>query len=516
MEKLRSAFRLLITGTGGFSQNVYDLLRRVGLDVDFFIDDFNAEDFNGRHTVRSKSYSPTPNDIIFIAIANPQHIFQTVSRLQKQGVSLSQIICFDSESPILLNGALVLLETMLNADAGEALALVSKSQGRFQCWEDNFFNREKKPPEENQISVRLFGSRNGFLPHLGDIPERLKSRYSVNLIREIPSFDAPHVDKAHLIASRLTMTKIPAELVICASLSPCAPKSTKKLTLTHLLYDSPLFNSADYGLRQPNQHFVAVPTQAQMRQLQSVCNKFELRNVTLIPAGYPKLDLAIADFKSAEDISSPILLYAPTECGTQSRGVYEGALSLFCAHGIIESILDEFPTLGVVVRPYPDDLALLDSGRAFPAKDSLLRLVGLCQNHPRVELDSSSTHTRSYEKAAILMTDFSSTAYSFAFTTEKPILFLSNPVIEKTELWRSTEYFQDREMVGKVVFNAVDVAESIADILNNSRQYNQKIVSLRDRQLFNLGRSEEYLLECVDCIISGYSRPEWWTIEDKQ
>ena len=95
-------------------------------------------------------------------------------------------------------------------------------------------------------------------------------------------------------------------------------------------------------------------------------------------------------------------------------------------------------------------------------------------------------------------------------------LFLSNPVIEKTELWRSTEYFQDREMGGKVVFNAVDVAESIADILNNSRQYNQKIVSLRDRQLFNLGRSEEYLLECVDCIISGYSRPEWWTIEGEQ
>ncbi|MEP2654078.1 MAG: CDP-glycerol glycerophosphotransferase family protein [Paraglaciecola sp.] len=300
-----------------------------------------------------------------------------------------------------------------------------------------------------------------------------------------------------------------AELVICASLSPCSPVNTKKITM---LYDSILLENAKHNLAQAKEHYIAVPSAVLMAQLKRICIKHHLKNVILIPSGYPKLDYAIKNFKSNRSTGVLYMLYAPTEFAEKSADDLDGAFSIFKAKAIILQLLNANPSLNIIFRPYPDDLSRYKLKQNTPAYDSMNDLMQMCNTHSRVHLDNNKTHQQSYEKAEVLLTDISSTAFSFAFTVKKPVIFLSNSVIENSPTWQSTQYMKDRPQIGIVVTRLTDMSKSVQTLLANLEQYTHQITMLRKSNVYNLGNSESYIMKSVQNILDGKSMPNWWSL----
>ena len=97
----------------------------------------------------------------------------------------------------------------------------------------------------------------------------------------------------------------------------------------------------------------------------------------------------------------------------------------------------------VIYRPHPIDLT----------KKGNIKLVDLVKSkfkkNSNFELDLSSSYLRSYSEAKILITDFSGTAYTFSYSTLKPVIFISKN--EKNLLKSNNSkltYFKDRKKIG--------------------------------------------------------------------
>ena len=71
-----------------------------------------------------------------------------------------------------------------------------------------------------------------------------------------------------------------------------------------------------------------------------------------------------------------------------------------------------------------------------------------------VEADLSISYLNSYSKARFLVTDFSGTAYTFAFSTLRPVIFYSKNEenLIKTK-YKNLLYFRDRQQIGYISKN---------------------------------------------------------------
>ena len=96
----------------------------------------------------------------------------------------------------------------------------------------------------------------------------------------------------------------------------------------------------------------------------------------------------------------------------------------------------------------------------------------------------------SYSKAKILITDFSGTAYTFAYSTLRPVIFFSKN--EKKFSKTNTAdlfYYQDRLLVGLICSNIKELIKSIAKI-NKKKDYNKnKIFNLRKKRIKYVNKS---------------------------
>ena len=98
----------------------------------------------------------------------------------------------------------------------------------------------------------------------------------------------------------------------------------------------------------------------------------------------------------------------------------------------------------------------------------------------------------SYSKAKMLITDFSGTAYTFAYSTLRPVLFFSKNEnkFSKTKI-ADLFYYQDRLSVGLVCQNIKQLLKFVAKI-NKKKDYNKK-------QIFNLRKKRiKYVNESLD------------------
>ena len=102
-----------------------------------------------------------------------------------------------------------------------------------------------------------------------------------------------------------------------------------------------------------------------------------------------------------------------------------------------------------------------------------------------------------------LISDWSGISFEYAFTHEKPIIFIDVP---KKEFNPEATKFLDipieittREKIGKVVSpnDIKQVSEILGKIINEQREYQERIKDVRTNIVFNLGKSSDIGIENI-------------------
>ena len=88
----------------------------------------------------------------------------------------------------------------------------------------------------------------------------------------------------------------------------------------------------------------------------------------------------------------------------------------------LEGMLDDLAGKGyeVVVRPHPQQVRL--------QQDKMDRLKERYANNPDIEIQTDFSSNSTVFEADLLVTDWSGIAYEYAFTTNKPVLFVDTPM----------------------------------------------------------------------------------------
>ena len=152
---------------------------------------------------------------------------------------------------------------------------------------------------------------------------------------------------------------------------------------------------------------------------------------------------------------------------------------------IIEEIIkkDKFK---IIYRPHPGDL--INKEKKLVIKN----IYEKYKNQPNFSLDDNTSYLESYKKSKILVTDFSGTAYTYAFSKLRPVIFFSKneDKLKKSDL-NELYYFKDRVMVGKIIQNIDILNEEIYSLNKFIKYYSTEIKLLRSKRITYFKRSIE-------------------------
>ena len=257
------------------------------------------------------------------------------------------------------------------------------------------------------------------------------------------------------------------------------PKSLNKIYINHDIYDAPWVNPeiekklistlVRYDYIFLSSDIAISDLKKKINQYQNV--KSNENKISLINTGYLKLDHVYKNLKENNSVEESILL-APT----LSSMLTDYNLDKF-VDSIIEEILrnDKFK---LIYRPHPGDLINKEK------KIVIKNIYEKYRNQSNFSLDDNTSYLESYKKSNILVTVFSGTAYTYAFSKLRPVIFFSKneEKLKKSEL-NELFYFKDRNTVGKIIQDIDRLNEEIYSIDNMINYYSTEIDLLRSKRI---------------------------------
>ena len=226
----------------------------------------------------------------------------------------------------------------------------------------------------------------------------------------------------------------------------------------------------------------------EIRAQESVYN---LKEKTLVKYGYALIDNMVAAYNAKPPVKNdpPQVLIAPS---WQEDNIMDS-----CIEQILEGLLPE--RYQVIVRPHPQYV------RHNPEKLKMLQDKYTDFDNFTLQTDFSSNET--VFQSDILVTDWSGTAYEYSFTTLKPCLFINTPMKVMNPDYQDISIVPfDLEIRNKIgIALEMDEIGIIADasekLLHDELFSNESICALRDKYLYNVGKSAsvgaEYLIKSL-------------------
>lgn len=291
------------------------------------------------------------------------------------------------------------------------------------------------------------------------------------------------------------------DLFIVPTLMLGLPERSRKLLLVHDIYDSPVGDLTEFRRLLAAFDFCVLPSPFVVEMFNAIVSTPDAavtrsRPLHLIPGGYVKLDRLIAHFEhSARE--EKVIIYAPTVTGLDFEDVI--SLPAFGAH-IIECVLTHFPDYEFIFRPHPHSL-----------KTPLVQdLAGRFRHRPGFHFDDNAgSYLDNYARSALMISDISGTAYTYAFATLRPIVFFSPNEPAVQERFAGLHYVRDRAKVGSVVENIACLPAAIRKNLDERDTIRTRIRAFRDQIIFNVGSSEEKLCSAIATLLEGKTDAEW-------
>ena len=172
----------------------------------------------------------------------------------------------------------------------------------------------------------------------------------------------------------------------------------------------------------------------------------------------------------------------------------------YCLEPLMEGLLSL--DAHVIIRPHPEFV------KRFPGKMKHISDTYADVPADRLEIQTDFSSNATVYLSDLVITDWSSIAQEFSFTTKKPSLFINTPVkvmnpeweklgIEPMELWM-------REMIGVSVEvdDLARIPEVVTDLLGRSDEYRTVIEELLERYMYNRGHTAEvggrYLIDRIE------------------
>jgi len=212
----------------------------------------------------------------------------------------------------------------------------------------------------------------------------------------------------------------------------------------------------------------------------------------LVACGYGQLEKLYEAYREMpkEEREKPKVLIAPS---WQAENILDS-----CIDPLLEELLGK--GFEVVVRPHPEYMK-----RYGPRMEALMKRYEGREKDGLV-FETDFTGNRSIFASDVVITDWSGTAYEFAFVTERPCVFIDTPPkINNPDYGKITVpplEFTLRDQVGIRVKpeELAGLAERIRELIGDE-SYGERIRTIREETISNFGRSGEvggsYLLRAV-------------------
>jgi len=237
------------------------------------------------------------------------------------------------------------------------------------------------------------------------------------------------------------------------------------LVSVHYIYSENAFDAYDVFFAAGPHHIVELERTSKIRNW---------KNKRFLKIGYPKLDYFL-QIKSTSSKLVKTILFAPSWM----------QYNLLKLHGI--EIIEKVLALNykIIVRPHP---------HSFEGDlDVINRIKSIAENNSLCILEDSNTSSMSsFQRADVMISDWSGAAYEYAFGLLKPVLFIDVPpkIDEGNFIQREFLPMENvcREKVG--VVSSIDNFEAnLLKIMNDNTNWQKKIEQVRSDYVYNFGVS---------------------------
>lgn len=234
--------------------------------------------------------------------------------------------------------------------------------------------------------------------------------------------------------------------------------------------------------------FCAGPHQVEeVRETEKV---YGLPTKRLVEVGYPLIDEIRENYQATvhKENKCKKILIAPS---WQDKNIIDS-----CLENILDALRNK--DYEIIVRPHPQEVRLkreyMEILKQKYASNNVIIQTDFTSNNPVMEAD-------------LLITDWSGISWEYAFTTQRPILFIDTPMKVMNPEYQEINVIPLnillRDKLGKSLkLDQLDkVAETVEYLIEHTADYGKQIDALTHEYIFNLGLSAEvgakYIIESL-------------------
>lgn len=264
--------------------------------------------------------------------------------------------------------------------------------------------------------------------------------------------------------------------------------NTKNIYISHDIYDTPMVNKKiekKLFLELSKLDYIFVSSKIVKKYFQNTFKKFLKINknikAKLVNTGYLKLDHVSRVLKNKKSKASHILI-APTAINH-----YKNInLSLNISNIIHLLIKKEYK---IIYRPHPMDLTKRGDTKLVD------QIIKKFHSYENFEIDTSTSYLASYSKSKLLITDFSGTAYTYSFSTNKPVIFFSSNDAKLQSSLKKLYYFQDRKKIGYIANSLEDLVNKLNKLCKKKNMLKNSIIKLKKKRIQHYGNSTKITIK---------------------
>ena len=263
------------------------------------------------------------------------------------------------------------------------------------------------------------------------------------------------------------------------------PPNSKNIFISHDIADTPMVNKEIekklFLAFFSKIHFIFLSSDIVIKdfikKIKFYFAETKFKSPKLINTGYLKLDHVRRKLELINNKKDSILLAPTFSFMLKNLNMSNDLIN------IIDNLLNKTKNK-IIFRPHPLDLT--KKGNI----NYVTNIVNKFKNYKNFKVDLSISYLKSYSKAKLLVTDFSGTAYTFAFSTLRPVIFYSKneAKLKKTE-YNNLLYFRERRQIGYVSKNISHFVNLINKFSLSNKKMESKIFSLRRKRIKYLDKS---------------------------
>lgn len=288
------------------------------------------------------------------------------------------------------------------------------------------------------------------------------------------------------LKERLLKYLFNVDYFVCNNICDYFSNNSIKVYIHHNIYDDPWVSSEKEEImckRLLNYNYILVSYENSQKRVIEMFRKYKLNNIPeILDTGYFKLDYFMKDNKKNFYDKKDSILIAPT-------GI-DGFPELSIIKKL-ENIINKLISLTdfkIILRPHPRD-------RVNPL---ILKTKNNFINEDRFIFDISENYIETFSRSKLMITDMSGTAYTYAYINLSPVIFfsMSENYLSKNG-YKNHDFYINREKIGKVILNESELIKSINFLIENTDNYNKKILQLRKNMKYFM-KSKERVIEIFD------------------